>query len=249
MGKVFNTCAVASVQILTLAETRLHTAALYDPECLTSALRTLLYETSILGLRDVGLLRFLGDVSVCINTNVPSWFHILQILSIYLLDPYPAKSFSNMLFVLYSLLCLAITSYATPILHDRAADPTVTLDSGIVVGTATRVQNQPSVTGLANAYLGVPFASSPPLRFAPATPPKPWAEPLVAQNLPPACLQSFGSGAAAARTKEYFNNPGYAPPQESEDCLYLNVFTPPDASPTNLKPVLFWLFGVSRGCR
>lgn len=150
-----------------------------------------------------------------------------------------------MVFLLNSLLCLAVTSYATPILHDRAADPTVTLDSGVVVGTATRVENQPSVTGLANAYLGVPFASSPPLRFAPPTSPKPWTEPLVAQKLPPACLQSFGSGAVAARTNEYFNNPGYEPPQESEDCLYLNVFTPLDASPANLKPVLFWLFGVS----
>ncbi|KAB8606240.1 hypothetical protein FH972_025870 [Carpinus fangiana] len=32
-------------------------------------------------------------------------------------------------------------------------------------------------------------------------------------------------------------------PEESEDCLYLNVFAPRDASPTNKKPVLFWLFG------
>jgi carboxylesterase 2 len=151
--------------------------------------------------------------------------------------------------LLYNLLVLAITSYATPILHERAADPTVTLDSGVVVGTATRVANQPSVTGLANAYLGVPFASSPPLRFAPPAAAKPWTEPFIAQNLPPACLQSFGSGATAAKTKEYFNNPGYEPPQESEDCLYLNVFTPPDASSTNLKPVLFWLFGVSNNSR
>jgi carboxylesterase 2 len=146
----------------------------------------------------------------------------------------------------YSLLCLAITSYASPILHGRATDPTVTLDLGVVIGTATRLTNQPSVTGLANAYLGVPFASSPPLRFAPPTAPSPWTQPLVAQKLPPACLQSFGSGATAAKTKEYFNNPYYDPPQESEDCLYLNVFAPPDASPTNLKPVMFWLFGVSR---
>jgi carboxylesterase 2 len=151
----------------------------------------------------------------------------------------------KMAFSFYSLLCLAITSYASPILHERAADPTVTLDIGVVVGTATRLTNQPSVTGSANAYLGVPFASSPPLRFAPPTAPSPWKEPLVAQKLPPACLQSFGSGATAAKTKEYFNNPYYDPPQESEDCLYLNVFTPPDASLTNLKPVMFWLFGVS----
>lgn len=149
-----------------------------------------------------------------------------------------------MISLLHSLLGLAITSYATPILNARAADPTVTLDSGVVVGTATRVA-KPSVTGLANVYLGVPFASSPPLRFAPPTAAKPWTEPLVAQKSPPACLQSFGSGATAAKTKEYFNNPGYEPPQESEDCLYLNVFSPPAASSTNLKPVLFWLFGVS----
>jgi carboxylesterase 2 len=68
-----------------------------------------------------------------------------------------------MVFLPYSLLSLAIASSASPILHDRAADPTVTLDLGVVVGTATRVTNQPSVTGLANAYLGVPFARSPPL--------------------------------------------------------------------------------------
>ena len=144
----------------------------------------------------------------------------------------------------YGLLCLAVASHATPILHDRAANPTVTLDSGVVIGTATRLFNQPSVIGVANAYLGVPFASSPPLRFAPPTPANSWTEPLVAQKLPPACLQSFGSGATAAKTKEYFNNPYNEPPQESEDCLYLNVFSPQFASPTNLKPVLFWLFGV-----
>jgi carboxylesterase 2 len=143
-----------------------------------------------------------------------------------------------------SLLCLAVTSHASPVLDARAANPTVTLDSGVVVGTATRVLNQPSVTGLASAYLGIPFASSPPLRFAPPTSPSPWKEPLVAQKLPPACLQAFGTGATAARTEEYFNTP---PPLagESEDCLYLNVYAPPDASPSNLKPVMFWIYGVS----
>jgi carboxylesterase 2 len=150
-----------------------------------------------------------------------------------------------MIFLSCNLLCLVIASYAKPILYDRAADPTVTLSLGVVVGTATRPASQISATALANAYLGVPFANSPPLRFAPPAAPKPWAEPLVAQKLPSACIQSFGSGASAAKKKEYFNNPYHEPPQESEDCLYLNIFTPPDASPTNLKPVLFWLFGVS----
>jgi len=149
---------------------------------------------------------------------------------------------------IYSLLSLAVTSYASPVLDARAANPTVTLDSGVVVGTATRVLNQPSVTGLASAYLGVPFASSPPVRFAPPTAASPWEQPLVAQKLPPACLQAFGTGATAARTEEYFNTP--PPPEgESEDCLYLNVYAPPDASPSNLKPVLFWIYGVSATAR
>jgi carboxylesterase 2 len=145
---------------------------------------------------------------------------------------------------IYGLLCLAFTSHASPVVHARAPDPTVSLASGVVVGTATRVSNQPSVTGLASAYLGIPFASSPPLRFAPPTAPSPWKEPLVAQKLPPACLQAFGTGATAARTEEYFNTPP-PPAGESEDCLYLNVYAPPDASPSNLKPVMFWIYGVS----
>jgi carboxylesterase 2 len=142
-----------------------------------------------------------------------------------------------------SLLCLAVAAHASPVLDVRAANPTVSLASGVVIGTATRVSNQPSVRGLASAYLGIPFASSPPLRFAPPTAPSPWKEPLVAQKLAPACLQAFGTGATAARTEEYFNTPP-APAGESEDCLYLNVYAPPDAGPSNLKPVMFWIFGV-----
>ena len=33
--------------------------------------------------------------------------------------------------------------------------------------------------------------------------------------------------------------------EESEDCLYLNVYAPPSASLTNPKAVIFWIFGVS----
>lgn len=48
---------------------------------------------------------------------------------------------------------------------------------------------------------------------------------------------------ASEKTNMYFNNPGYPAPKESEDCLYLNVFAPQNASPTNLKSVMFWIFG------
>ena len=56
-----------------------------------------------------------------------------------------------------------------------------------------------------------------------------------------------GSGATANETKLLFNNPIDGPPiPESEDCLFMNVYTPRNASAKGvLKPVMFWLFGVS----
>jgi len=122
-----------------------------------------------------------------------------------------------------------------------APNPTVTIASGVVIGTATRVSNQPSVTALVNAYLGVPFADKP-VRFAPPQP-APAFGTINAQTNPPACLQQFLSGEAGEKTKAYFNNPFLPPPPESEDCLYLNVFAPQGASPSNLKPVFFWIYG------
>jgi carboxylesterase type B len=43
-----------------------------------------------------------------------------------------------------------------------------------------------------------------------------------------------------AFTMQVFNNP---PPQESEDCLYLNVYTPSSLPPVGGFPVMFWLYG------
>lgn len=96
---------------------------------------------------------------------------------------------------LFAPLLLALHSTAAPapvVLEGRAANPSVTIASGVVVGTATGVANLPKVTGLANAYLGIPFAQSPPVRFAPPTEPQAWKTPLEAHTQPAACLQQFG---------------------------------------------------------
>jgi carboxylesterase 2 len=42
------------------------------------------------------------------------------------------------------------------------------------------------------AYLGIPFAASPPERFSAPQDPKPWDETLKAKAVKPACVQEFG---------------------------------------------------------
>jgi carboxylesterase type B len=49
----------------------------------------------------------------------------------------------------------------------------------------------PSASVVVNKFLGIPFAVSPPERFAPPVPAKQFSEPVVAQAWSPACIQQF----------------------------------------------------------
>jgi carboxylesterase type B len=42
------------------------------------------------------------------------------------------------------------------------------------------------------AYLGIPFAASPPQRFSAPQDPQPWGETLKAKKVKPSCVQEFG---------------------------------------------------------
>ena len=115
--------------------------------------------------------------------------------------------------------------------------PTVTLDAGVIIGTTTSLPSA-TVTSLVQQYLGVPFAVSPPTRFAPPEPVEPWNGSVTAQTRGPACIQQFlGDAQTVNITKTIF---AYPDSVESEDCLYLNVFVP--ATPTQNKTVMNWIF-------
>ncbi|HEX6521989.1 MAG TPA: carboxylesterase family protein [Streptosporangiaceae bacterium] len=81
-------------------------------------------------------------------------------------------------------------------------------------------------------FLGVPYAAPPvhDLRFAPPRPAQPWSgvRPATAQG--PACIQFQPMGVR--------NNQA-----TSEDCLYLDIYTPPTAHPGDNLPVVFWMHG------
>ncbi|GIX69488.1 para-nitrobenzyl esterase [Caerostris extrusa] len=62
---------------------------------------------------------------------------------------------------------------------------------------------------------------------------RPCPEVINATCLPPTCPQYSSS------LYPWYVNTSY----QSEDCLYLNIWTPADASPENRKAVMYWIHG------
>ena len=100
----------------------------------------------------------------------------------------------------------------------------VRLDSGRVSGS--------SVGGYGiNRYLGIPYAAPPvvDLRWKPPQPVEPWKGVRECVKVGPMCPQV-----------EFVRKRSEAP--QSEDCLYLNVWTPARETTEKL-PVMFWIHG------
>lgn len=100
--------------------------------------------------------------------------------------------------------------------------PMVRTDKGPVQGTKA---------GSTRSFVGIPFAAPPvgELRWQPPRPAEKWDEPRTPPEKPKACPQE---GTELGQ------------PSTNEDCLYLNVTTPSNASGERL-PVMVWLHGGS----
>jgi para-nitrobenzyl esterase len=102
--------------------------------------------------------------------------------------------------------------------------------SGLVVATASgTVRGKAAAAG--EEFLGIPYAAPPvgALRWQPPRPAAPWHGTRAATAYAPHCPQPSGSFGRASTT---------------ENCLYLNVFTPAGSKARNL-PVMVWVHGGS----
>jgi len=104
-------------------------------------------------------------------------------------------------------------------------------ETGEVAVTGGRVSGV-TANGV-TSYKGIPFAAPPvgELRWKAPQPVKPWTGVKDGSKFGPACMQD-------ANMARVFN----APPEFSEDCLYLNVWTPAKSASDAL-PVMVWIYG------
>jgi len=93
--------------------------------------------------------------------------------------------------------------------------------------------------GKVTAFLGVPFAAPPTgaYRWKPPRPAAAWSGVRKADKLPASCEQDVTPHGFGPWTHEYV-----VTNQVSEDCLYLNVWTPAKRADAKL-PVMVWIYG------
>lgn len=117
-------------------------------------------------------------------------------------------------------------------------NPVLTIDSGQVQGVVLDTDN-------VIVYRGIPYAAPPvgDLRWKRPQPVKAWDTLMIADTFSDAAMQqAFDPKDASYGTEYYYGGDN---PRFSEDCLYLNVWTPTSAAgkPTKKLPVAMWVHG------
>eukprot|EP00079_Xenopus_tropicalis_P015641 XP_004913615.1 PREDICTED: carboxylesterase 5A-like [Xenopus tropicalis] len=131
------------------------------------------------------------------------------------------------------LCCVTLEIYGA---GQEDARPRLTTKYGQLLGKTVNVRGADRHV---HAFMGVPFAKAPVghLRFADPQPPEPWSSIREASVIPPMCLQ-HGMEQLIKLFKIEF-----VLPASSEDCLYLNVFTPADRKENSKLPVMVFIHG------
>lgn len=136
-----------------------------------------------------------------------------------------------MRFFLAVAIILASGLSAPVIAQVRAGD----IETDPLTVTGGQVAGSVSASGI-RSYLGVPFAAPPvrDLRWRPPIPAPAWSGVRQAVAYPPMCPQ----GMRGPGQNHYF---GAEP--TSEDCLYVNIWSPPAAPQASPRPVVVWIYG------
>ncbi|XP_021116517.1 carboxylesterase 1D-like [Heterocephalus glaber] len=94
-----------------------------------------------------------------------------------------------------------------------------------------------------SVFLGVPFAKPPlgSLRFAPPQPAVPWDFVKNTTSYPPMCSQDAVQGKQLSEL--FTNRMEKIPLTFSEDCLYLNIYTPANLKKNSSLPGMVWIHG------
>ncbi|XP_029781142.1 cocaine esterase isoform X2 [Suricata suricatta] len=120
-----------------------------------------------------------------------------------------------------------------------SASPIRTTHTGQVRGSLVHVKGMD--VGV-HTFLGIPFAKPPlgPLRFAPPEPPESWSGVKDVTSHPAVCLQNVTISKVTVLKLLNMTLPFTS---MSEDCLYLNIYTPVHAREGSNLPVLVWIHG------
>ncbi|XP_043350933.1 fatty acyl-CoA hydrolase precursor, medium chain-like isoform X3 [Dermochelys coriacea] len=139
------------------------------------------------------------------------------------------------------LLSLILAAWFTTftVNGQNAAHPEVVTKYGKLRGQQIKVDGAEAHV---DVFLGIPFAKPPVghLRFSPPEPAEPWKGLRDATSYPPMCIQDPVAGQHLSDT--FTNRKEKLPFQVSEDCLFLNVYTPASVE-KDMLPVMVWIHG------